>query len=549
MDTSQKLKLLLLDDNPIDAELIRGSLDRARLDYTSAYAADKEEFFRLVESFRPDMILSDFGLVQYDGLRAYYDLRALGNSCPFILVTGSLPDDVAVECLKAGMDDYILKDRLSRLPEAISQVLKKRELEEENQRAYRNLVLNKRRLQAAEKMAQVGNWELDVVGGTVEWSAQMYEIVGTTPQAYRPSIGSFLELIHPDDHKGAKEMSISILKGITTTTEGQVRLNCLNGETKMVHFIYNSNGQSPDSGRMKVFGTMQDITKQYLTEKALRELTAQLEERVLARTSELSKAKSQLETRNQEMVDSISYAQLLQKAILSDDSRFKVQFANSFILLMPKDIVSGDFYWFYNDGDQSYVAAVDCTGHGVPGALMSVLAQQLLNGIVREGFREPAEILTELDRRVSGSLSLNDGQVLQDGMDMALCRIDKKERRVCFAGAMRPLFIYHDGEVDELSGSRLAIGNRKSLKEASVYEQICVMCQPTDTIYLTSDGIYSQFGGPFGKKLMKNRFKSILADSAKLEIHRQSRFIADRLTEWKGDEEQVDDIIVLGIQL
>ncbi len=548
MTTSDHLRILMLEDREDDKELILAVLGRSGIGFQHRWVETQTDFLDQLSAYHPDIVLSDYGLIGYDGLTAHADMRSAGHQQPFIMVTGSLPDDVAVECLKSGMDDYVLKDRMSRLPEAIAQVMEKRRLQAEKRNADQSLLDSQRRLEAAERLARIGNWEWEVATGKVKWSDQMYEIFNMIPGQYTPSMDSFSELIHPDDRNDAAAMVGGIIAGADSSSDGNIRILCADGETKMTHCIYQSNGETVASGRMVLFGTMQDITLQHLTQKALKDLTAELEQRVSDRTRELQAANRLLEIRNQEMVDSINYAQMLQRAILSDDLRFQVHFRDSFILLRPKDIVSGDFYWLSVQGDQTYVAAVDCTGHGVPGALMSVLAQQLLNSIVHDGIREPSDILIELDWRLKENLKGSQKVEMKDGMDLALCRIDRSNGQVCFAGAVRPLFVYQDGVVHEVAGSRMAIGaNRRSEYEQG-FSQTCITCLKGSTIYLTSDGIYSQFGGPFGKKLMKSRFKDILAEAGALPIEKQQALISARLAAWQGNTDQVDDIIVLGIQ-
>lgn len=540
----------MLEDTPTDAELILMNLQNASLEFEYFRTEDRESYLKGLSEYRPDIVISDYGLPSYTGLAAYADMRLKGFDLPFIMVTGSLPDELAVDCLKAGIDDYILKDRLSRLPEAIQGALNRRQLETERRRTLQELVKSRHNLEMAEAMAGIGNWEWDIKSDRVIWSKNLYAVLGADPDQMQLSRESLFDRIHPEDRKEIERQIDRIIQGSSSRFSAKCRIHTSDGQTRMVQGVYSSNRDDNTARSLKVMGTMQDITNQFLTEKALRDLTEELERRVEDRTAELSAANVMLERRNVEMTDSIRYAKMIQQALLSDLSTFKAAFPESFVLWLPKDIVSGDFYWYHNEGDTSYVAAVDCTGHGVPGALMSAIGHQLLDRIMNmEGINEPSAILQELDNGIVKALRQEEGYRMQDGMDVALCRIDRTTREVCFAGAFRPLYVFSGGAVTEIAGTRAAIGSSLVSRQHKQFSQQTVQCKEGDVVYLTSDGYDSQFGGPNGRKLMKRRFRDILADLGPLPIHQQENQLKQRLIEWQGSEEQVDDILVMGVRL
>lgn len=543
------LKILLLEDDKSDAILLQATLKAAGVKFECEHVDNQFQFLDSLENLSPDIILSDYGLKGYNGLAALKDVKSHAVNCSFILVTGSLPDEVAVECLKAGADDYVLKDRMSRLPDAILQAIARHRSETEKRNALEELIKSQKRLEAAERMAMVGNWEWDAATGELTWSDEMYRIVGAEPSNFVPTVESFMNLIIPEQQSLSQNKLQQVINGLVDRSEGQLRIKCFDGQTKMLRSISKSNGKSLESGELKVFGTLQDITVQFLTEKALRDLTHELEDRVLLRTAELENANELLKRRNEEMTDSINYAKLIQKALLAKLDECKALFPKSFVLWKPRDIVSGDFYWQYHDEKYDYIAVVDSTGHGVPGALMSMIGHQLLNQIViRKGTSEPGLILRELDENVDRALYGNAGMGVKDGMDLIFCRIDRAERKICFSGAFRPLFHTTPDGLMEYRGNRIPIGNFDSTSSENRYEQMCISFQEGETIYLTSDGYYSQFGGPKGKKMMKKRFKEMLETLAPLPIDLQYAAIENYLNEWQGDCDQVDDILVIGIQ-
>jgi PAS domain S-box-containing protein len=267
----------------------------------------------------------------------------------------------------------------------------------------------------------------------------------------------------------------------------------------------------------------------------------ELEERVMERTAELN-------TRNKDITASINYARRIQVGLLPGHAMLGELFPKSFILSEPQHIVSGDFFWYHHSRTRKIVAVADCTGHGVPGALMSVIGNNLLEQIVvEEHIENPSEILELLDERLLQTIHRDTSDV-QDGMDVCLCVIDTYFNEIYFAGALRPLFVTDGkGGVKEMVGSRSAIGGRDE-GAAKHFETKRFPITPGQRIYLTSDGYYSQFGGPKGKKFMKSRFKRTLAEMQALPMSEQRARLRHVLAEWTGDNEQVDDVLVLGIE-
>lgn len=272
-----------------------------------------------------------------------------------------------------------------------------------------------------------------------------------------------------------------------------------------------------------------------------------LEQKVIERTEEVVKQKKEIEYLFTQVTDSIKYAKRIQEAILPPIKYFQTLVPNSFILYRPKDIVSGDFYWIDKKDKFIYVAAVDCTGHGVPGAFMSIIGSNLLKDIINNTpLIHPAEILDELNIRIAQTLHSEQTDT-KDGMDMALIAINKENNTIEYAAAMNPICLVRNGVSQIFEGDRFPIGKYTDVINKFTNHQIEI--QPNDTIYLFSDGYADQFGGPKGKKLYKKNFYKILEDASKWPIEHQ-RFILDKkFNEWKGELEQIDDILVIGIKL
>jgi ligand-binding sensor domain-containing protein/serine phosphatase RsbU (regulator of sigma subunit) len=263
----------------------------------------------------------------------------------------------------------------------------------------------------------------------------------------------------------------------------------------------------------------------------------------------IERKKDEIEKKNHEMLDSINYASTIQSAILPSDDLWYKLLPDSFVLFMPKDIVSGDFYWMENRGSEVFFAAVDCTGHGVPGALMSIIGANGLNQAVNEHrLMEPATILNYLSMSVNESLRKSErSNYVKDGMDLAICRLNLKTRMLKYAGAYNPLVIIRQGELIVIKADRIAIGSMDNTGKS--FKDHEMQLEPGDCIYVFSDGYADQFGGPQGKKLKSRPMLDKLIEVSPLPMNLQHQRLHAFFMEWKGNLEQVDDICVIGVRV
>jgi serine phosphatase RsbU (regulator of sigma subunit) len=273
-----------------------------------------------------------------------------------------------------------------------------------------------------------------------------------------------------------------------------------------------------------------------------------LEEQVNERTLEIREQKKVIEEKNKDIIDSINYAKRIQAAMLPDESVFKTVFSDSFILYQPRDIVSGDFYYATELDGKKLLLAADCTGHGVPGALMSMVGSNIINKLVHENnILEPKLLLEKLHEQLRRALKQDQkGSVNRDGMDVAVVMIDGNS--VTYAGANRPL-IYFDNnrQLQEVKPTKTPVGGSHienisidsyTLEKKNIYE-----------LFLFSDGFADQFGGPEGKKLMVSKFKAWLSQIIDKDSNTQLSFLSQNFSDWKSNTEQVDDVMVIGIKL
>lgn len=285
-------------------------------------------------------------------------------------------------------------------------------------------------------------------------------------------------------------------------------------------------------------------------DKAQKKIQEYLEKELEARTSVVMKQKGEIELQNIEITDSINYAKRIQTSILPDINKLKETFRDAFIFFHPRDIVSGDFYWFDKlEDDKFIVVCADSTGHGVPGAFMSMIGSTLLQDIVsRKRISKPSEILTLLDKQIFSTLNQNvELGVSNDGMDMVVCEIDVKTRHIRFASAMRPVIIVLDGDPYYIKGNRLSVGGESVIKK--FFDDQEYYLNEGDTVYLFSDGLPDQFGGVDGKKLKIARLKRLIEQISKLPMNEQKEVVSKFFFDWKGDYDQVDDVLLMGIKV
>jgi len=253
--------------------------------------------------------------------------------------------------------------------------------------------------------------------------------------------------------------------------------------------------------------------------------------------------------KNANITDSIRYAKRIQDAALSKKEIDKSIFSEYFILFMPRDIVSGDFYWYHDFEDQFIVASGDCTGHGVPGAFMSMIGITFLNEIVLdEQVYDAAKILDQMRKDVILALDQeNNSGGAQDGMDISICIINKKNRTLQYAGAYQPLIWIRNGVLNEFKGNRMPVGIYGKMNEEFTNHHIEI--EKNDVIYLFSDGYADQFGGSKGRKFLINNFKRLLFEIQEHSLDRQKQILQETIIKWKGNNQQVDDISVIGLKI
>ena len=387
----QVLNILFIEDSDSDADLLVRFLKKEGIAFISTRVWTKQAYLTALDENVFDLIIADHSLPQFSGMEAFHLAKELHHSIPFILVTGTVTENILTEYAKEGIGDYILKDNLLRLPSAIEHLLSKNKIEE---------LL--RKLEIAQK-------------------------------------------------------------GIE---------------------------------------------------------------------------------------DSIIYAKSIQNAMLPDTILLSDTFPESFIFLKPKDVLSGDFYWFKDDKESFYLAAADCTGHGIAGALMSMIGIEKLNNIVFFT-KNPADILKHLSFNIKSALSQSTQyEHSQNGMDIALCSFNKITKTMIFSGAKRPLWIVRNNktEIEVIAGSKKTIGGViTDINPNFDFHEIEFL--KGDCFYLFSDGFADQFRAGGDEKITSRRFKELLISINSKSMNEQRDEISNYLNEWKDGAEQIDDILIIGVRV
>jgi len=306
--------------------------------------------------------------------------------------------------------------------------------------------------------------------------------------------------------------------------------------------------------------SIQNATLYENLEEKVKERTAELDHKnkrmaiqalkLQATNDKLDGANKELDKKNKDVTASINYAKRIQEAMLPQLSKVEKAFEEAFVFFRPRDIVSGDFYWFSEKNNKVIISAIDCTGHGVPGAFMSLIGNDSLNEIVNLlNITEANEILSRLHREVTKSLKQSETSN-RDGMDMALCVIDYEKQILEFAGAKNPLVWSKNGELIEIQGDRFPVGSVRKMEQLErKFTKHRIPLDKEATYYIFSDGYQDQFGGKEGKKLMKKRFKKLLLDISEQPLTQQKQILENHFTNWINGYRQIDDVLVIGFRV
>lgn len=398
-------------------------------------------------------------------------------------------------------------------------------------------------------------------------SLRFYWILGAGLIFFAIIIGIFTtnQIVKPVNN--LREVLLSLSKGIFPKKQIEIGndevgdmsaavVDLVDGLKKTTHFakeVGQSNFNSPykplsdDDVLGQALLKMRDELAE--TERILEQKVKERTEEVVLQRDENERQRLKLEDLYKAVTASIRYAKRLQNSILPPKDTIYSICPSSFVLYKPKDIVSGDFYWFENFHEKKFFAAVDCTGHGVPGAFMSLVGANGLNTTIKQNkIFEPAKILDHLNQYVAQSLNKShEENQIRDGMDIALCTVDYEKMELVYAGANNPLYLIRNNEFIIVRPDKFAIGSFEP--GTKNYSQHTIPLEKGDVLYVFSDGYADQFGGEKGKKFLYNRFREHLLSVHQEPMEKQNEYLTKTMEEWQGQYEQVDDILVIGVRI
>jgi serine phosphatase RsbU (regulator of sigma subunit)/CheY-like chemotaxis protein len=579
----ETLRILLLEDYALDAELVQTQLLRKHPTWVVEHVNSRQRFFDAVTTRKPDIVVSDYSLPQFSGLEAFKMIDELGLNIPFIILTGYLPEETARECIVTGIDDYVLKSSLPRLDHAIIQAIQKRSAEDERNDFAEQLGLSEARYRAIFEHAGVAlvefvfNEDLNLtlrepntrreikralrnIASTMTAAAinhaalQLFE----TPDQNTFN-ASFTKFFGKNGVRIILSSARSIQKG-ESNAELLLTIHSAKGHFRklLVKTVYDES--RPNSLTV----SFTDMTEVHISEARAMRLVERLEDTVAARVEELSDVNAKLKAeaadrdrinevlRNNyiQMTESILAAKRIQQLLLPSNSDIAKGFHDAFIYMRPKGIVSGDFYWYHAEGSVRWIACVDCTGHGVPGAFMSMLSSKLLNqAVIEQSIDDPASVLVSIDAYVVKELKQREiATRVSTGMDISLCRIDLEKQELLFAGAYQFLLHKRGASIDMFRGDRVSLGGTFA-HTSKQFTSYAVPLQKGDCLYMFTDGLVDQFGGPKNKKFTRRRLIEFIRDLDQETMYQQEMAIKSKLQDWKGAQEQVDDILIMGIRI
>jgi PAS domain S-box-containing protein len=548
-----QLTVLLVESSEADAIQIGEFLsDSKDYKFDIFHTTSLKDAESIIREERIDITLVNLFLPDSYGIHTFNNLFHKFPKMPFIVLTELDDNYIGMNAVKQGAQDYIVKSELSisNLDRSISYAIERKHTEDElrkSEEKYRELFMRSK--------------------DAIYMSTTEGEFIDINPA------GLALFGYNREDLNSVMVKDLYVNKAdrdklmFTLREEGEVsdyEVSLVKKDGEVLNCILNTIVVRNQEGQVIGFqGIIKDITSRKRAEKALieslrdldfanrelQDLNANLEVKVDERTSELMQEKEKVEQQHKEIKESINYAKRIQASILPPIKKVKDSLRDSFIYYEPKDIVSGDFYWFERTNGKSLFAVVDCTGHGVPGAFMSIIGYTQLNEIVSDQrITDPGKILKELDKRVRTALNQrkDNDRNSKDGMELGVLTIHHDQQRIEFAGAMRPLFYVRDGELQVIKGDKFSIGGFSRHKKN--FNTHSINIRKGDCFYLFSDGYPDQFGGPLGKKFMTKHVGEMLRKIAHLPMAEQGRIVKSTIADWMKDEEQIDDILMTGMR-
>jgi len=548
----KKYTILIADDNLENIQIIIDSLKDSDIQYKVIRAINGKVLCEYAIKRLPDLIITDWEMPEMNGIEAVKHLKKLESTkdIPIIMCTGIMTTSENLKmALDSGAVDYIRKpiDKIE-LQARVYSMLKLGESHRIIKEQNYTLEQQKNEIQSQTEELEQVNLELEKLSIVARETSNAVIITDNegryiwVNKGYERIFGYELEEVITGKNQ----------KNILNVTNGQYINDLINKSLKTGESVnYEFEAPSKSGKKMWLQTTISPILDKHGSVSKLIAIDSDISKIKEAELEILAQSKL-LTMKNAQIMDSINYAKRIQDAILPSEALIKSYFPDSFIYFRPKDIVSGDFYWFSVQDEKLFIAAVDCTGHGVPGAFMSLIGNLVLNHIVKEKkIFKPSEILKELNKRVNLALSQSKSENDQheDGMDLTVCSFNKRSGEVHIACANHTALILKNDTIFEIEGDSISIGDPIFKNEPIEFTNHIVPFKENSTMYLFSDGYQDQIGGPKNKKFLSSNLKKILMEHKDEAMEKQLDKLHDAFKKWKGTNKQTDDVLVMGIRL
>ena len=590
----KKIKILHLEDSILDSKLIHSLIEREGIWFDYFLADTEKDFKNILETENINIILSDYSLPQYDGNEALKVAREKYSHMPFIFVSGVMGEDRAINSMINGATDYVLKNKLERLVPAIRRAINEQQLEFKRNKARVEMRESEKKYKDLVNEVNDGYFVTNFDGLITFANISLAKIFGfSNPERLighsfkdfnlknveQNDFNAFENILKNKQKVNGFELEVIGVNNISTHTEIKAVPVLEEGEiTGMQGVIHDITERKHAEIRLKekneqieaqnvmyaqinkelAFQNEEKVKRAAELFIANKELAFQTEEKekraaelIIANILKVEEEKHKIiiEQKNKVITDSINYAQRIQQARLPRMEEINASLPQSFILFKPKDIVSGDFYFFHKNNQSVFIVAADCTGHGVPGALMSMIGSEKLTDAFLQS-TDTSIILNYLNKSIKNSLHQSvSRESTRDGMDIAICSVDRENQIITYAGANIPIWYIKKGAktVEEIRGTPVAIGGLTD--DNQYFESHKLKFKSGDTFYISSDGYADQFNGQHGKKLMKRKFKEILISIQDKSMQEQEKHLDNFIENWKAGTRQIDDILVIGVRL
>lgn len=549
----KEINILIIEDDESEAILLSELLSEYQLnDYNISHVVSLEEALEFIPNNDLEVVLVDLNLPDSFGIHTFVNLFEQFPHIPFIVMTAIEDDIIGINAVQKGAQDFLIKNNFDSifLNRAIHYAIERKNTEEKlrkSEERYRDLFM---RSQDAIYISSIAGKFIDINPAGLKMFG--YEKEDLNSLSVLDLYKNPMDRIQLVEKLDLNEEIVDYEVQLKKKDPNEILICLLNTLA-----LKNSTGET-----IAFQGIIRDITARKKAEsdlkdslhnldrvnKELMELNASLESKVNDRTMELLHEKELVDKQNKEITQSINYAKRIQTSIMPDSYKIKSILPDSFVFYKPKDIVSGDFYWFQHIKNKAILAVVDCTGHGVPGAFMSIIGHTQLNQIVVESkIYNPGVILQELDKKVKIALNqYKNTSGSNDGMELGIISIDFESKKLEFAGAMRPLYYFQKDRLNIIKGDKHSIGGVSTLSKK--FHSHSIPIQTHDSFYLFTDGYPDQFGGPKGKKFKTHNVEKMLLAIHHLNMHQQSKIVEESFDSWKANEDQIDDVLMAGIK-